>query len=113
MAAESARESIRYIRWAQKNGELNELQAGAAHQLAEKYVGSISKELAAGPSVLKGLAGLPHVRMFALDDEMLDLANQLALTKSRPETLRPCHSGWRIGLLFQTLEARRTQDPVC
>lgn len=71
----------RYIRWAQKSGELNEEQASDAHQLADRYVQSIKKELTAVPSVLKEVAGLPCVRMFALDDEMLDFANQLALTK--------------------------------
>lgn len=72
----------RYIRWAHKNGELNEGQAGEAHQLADKYVQSLNKELSAVPSILKGVAGLPCVKMFAFDDEMLDLANQLALTKA-------------------------------
>ncbi len=71
----------RYIRWTQKNGQLNEEQARDAHQLADKYVQSINNELTAVPSVLKEVASLPCVRMFAFDDEMLDLANQLALTK--------------------------------
>src|SRR6266567_1394246 len=71
----------RYIRWAHKNGQLNEGQAREAHQLAEKYVQSISKELSDVSSILKGVADLPCVKMFALDDEMLDLANQLALTR--------------------------------
>jgi hypothetical protein len=72
----------RYIRWAHKNGDLNEGQAGEAHQLADKYLQSLNKELSAVPSILKGVAGLPCVKMFAFDDEMLDLANQLALTKA-------------------------------
>jgi hypothetical protein len=71
----------RYIRWAHKNGELNDQQASEAHQLAERYVQSIHKELNAVPSILRDLAGSPCVQMFALDDEMLDLANQLALTR--------------------------------
>jgi hypothetical protein len=71
----------RYIRWAHKNGELNDEQAREAHQLAERYVQSIHEELGGVPSILKDLASLPCVEMFALDDEMLDLANQLALTK--------------------------------
>jgi hypothetical protein len=70
----------RYIRWAHKNGELNDEEAGEAHQLAERYVQSIHNELSAVPSILNGLATLSCVEMFALDDEMLDLANQLALT---------------------------------
>ena len=72
----------RYIRWARKNGELDEGQAREAHQLAEKYVQSIDKELSDVPSILNGVAGLPCVKMFAFDDEMLDLANQVALTKA-------------------------------
>jgi hypothetical protein len=71
----------RYIRWAHKNGDLNDEQASEAHQLAERYVQSIHNELSAVPSILNGLATLSCVEMFALDDEMLDLANQLALTK--------------------------------
>jgi len=71
----------RYIRWAHNNGELNDEQAKEAHELAERYVQSINRELSAVPSILKEVAGLPCVRVFAFDDEMLDLANQLALTK--------------------------------
>jgi hypothetical protein len=71
----------RYIRWAHNNGELNDEQAREAHQLAERYVQSINRELSAVPSILKEVAGLPCVRVFAFDDEMLGLANQLALTK--------------------------------
>ena len=71
----------RYIRWAHKNSELNDEQARAAHQLAERYVQDINKELSAVPSILSGVASLPCVKVFAFDDEMLDLANQLALTK--------------------------------
>jgi hypothetical protein len=33
----------RYIRWAHKNGELNDEQANAAHQLADRYVQGINK----------------------------------------------------------------------
>jgi hypothetical protein len=71
----------RYIRWAQKNGELDGERAQDAHRLAERYVEDIRKELSAVPLILKEVAGLPFVNMFALDDEMLDLANQLALEK--------------------------------
>jgi hypothetical protein len=71
----------RYIRWAHKNGELNDGQAEDAHRLAESYVHDIRKELSAVPSILKELARLSCVKMFALDDEMLDLANELALEK--------------------------------
>jgi hypothetical protein len=71
----------RYIRWPHKNGQLNEGQAREAHQLADKYVQSISKELSDVSAILQGVADLPWVKMFALDDEMLDLANQLALTR--------------------------------
>ena len=71
----------RYIRWAHKNGELNDQQAEDAHRLAESYVLDIRKELSAVPSILKEVAGLSCVKMFALDDEMLDLANELALEK--------------------------------
>jgi hypothetical protein len=70
----------RYIRWAHKNGELDEARTTEAHRLADKYVQSINKELSSVPSILKGLASLPCVKMFALDDAMLDLANQLAFT---------------------------------
>jgi len=71
----------RYIRWAHKNGELNDERAQDAHRLAESYVQDIQKELSAVPSILKELAGLSCVNMFALDDKMLDLANELALEK--------------------------------
>jgi predicted nucleic acid-binding protein len=71
----------RYIRWAHKNNELNDEQARAAHELAERYVEDINKELSAVPSILRRVASLPYVKVFAFDDEMLDLANHLALTK--------------------------------
>ena len=70
----------RYIRWAHKKGELNDRQATEAHHLADKYVDSMNQELSAVPSILQGLAALQCVKMFPFDDEMLDLANQLALT---------------------------------
>jgi hypothetical protein len=70
----------RYIRWAHKNGELNDAQADEAHRLAEKYIRDIRRELSAVPAILKGVAALPCVEIFALDDQMLDLANELALT---------------------------------
>jgi hypothetical protein len=71
----------RYIRWAHKNGELNDERAKDAHRLAESYGQDIRKELIAVPSILKDVAGLSCVNMFALDDEMLDLANELTLEK--------------------------------
>jgi hypothetical protein len=70
----------RYIRWAQKNGGLDDQRVEQAHRLADKYVQDINKDLAAVPGILTNLAGLSCVRMFALDDAMLDLANQLSLT---------------------------------
>ncbi|MBV9759830.1 MAG: hypothetical protein JO340_04630 [Acidobacteriaceae bacterium] len=48
----------RYIRWAEENGQLDKRQAEDAHQLAHKYIQSISKELSAIPSVLKEVAAL-------------------------------------------------------
>jgi len=72
----------RYIRWAQKNGELNDEQAEDAHRLAERYIQDIRQELSAVPAILKDIGGLPCLKIFALDDEMLDLANELALTKA-------------------------------
>jgi hypothetical protein len=71
----------RYIRWVQRTGELDEAQTTGAHRLADKYVQSINKELGAVPLILDELASLPCVKVFALDDAMLELANQLALTK--------------------------------
>jgi hypothetical protein len=70
----------RYIRWARKNGELSDEQAEEAHQRAEKYVQDVNNELNAVPIILKSIADLSYVKMFALDDEMLDLANHLSLT---------------------------------
>lgn len=71
----------RYIQWTHENGGLNDEQAEDAHRLAERYVQDMRKELSAVPSILKEVAGLPCVNMFALDDEMLNLANDLALEK--------------------------------
>jgi hypothetical protein len=103
----------RYIRWAHKNGEMNDSHAEDAHRLAESYVQDIRKELSAVPSILKEVAGLSCVKMFALDDEMLDLANELAFRQGRPKAFRPCHPGWDFSLLFQALEPRRAWDLVC
>ena len=70
----------RYIQWAHHAGELADGQASDAHHLMEKYGQSIKKDLKAVSSTLRRIADLPCVRVFAFDDEMLDLANQLALT---------------------------------
>jgi len=72
----------RYIRWAHRNGELNDEQTEQAHQLADRYVQAINKELSNVPSILPNVARLSCVEVFAFDDEMLDFANQLALTKA-------------------------------
>jgi hypothetical protein len=71
----------RYIRWARKNGELDDEQATGAHRLADRYVQGINKELLPVPAILQQVAALPHVKVFALDDEMLDLANWLAVRR--------------------------------
>ena len=62
-----------------RSGELNDEQAEGAHRLAEIYIRDIHKELSAIPAILREVAALSCVDMFALDDEMLDLANKLAL----------------------------------
>ncbi len=46
----------RYIRWAHKNGELNDKQAEDAHRIAERYVQDIVKELSAVPAILKDIS---------------------------------------------------------
>jgi hypothetical protein len=71
----------RYIGWARQNAELTDEGAEQAHRLADKYINDIHRELDSVPAILSTVAGLSYVKMFALDDEMLDLANQLALTK--------------------------------
>jgi len=71
----------RYIGWAQKNGQLDDDLAEKAHQRAEKYLQAITKELAAVPEIVSEVARLSCVAMFALDDEMLNLANRLSLRK--------------------------------
>ena len=47
-----------------------------------KYVRSIQRELGELSFQLEKVAGLSCVEVFALDDEMLDLANKLALSKA-------------------------------
>lgn len=71
----------RYIRWARENDELTDEAAEQAHGLAERYISDIRRQLDSVPAILTNVAGLPCVKMFSLDDEMLDLANQLALTE--------------------------------
>jgi hypothetical protein len=70
----------RYVRWAHRKGELDDKRADEAHQLADRYLQDIKGQLADVPKTLNDLAELPCVRMFALDDEMLDLANRLSIT---------------------------------
>src|SRR5271157_6606415 len=43
----------RYIRWAHKNGELNDVQADEEHRLAEKYIRDIGRELSTVPAIFK------------------------------------------------------------
>ena len=71
----------RYVRWAHKIGKLSDERAEEAHQLAEEYIQDIHKELKDVPTILKKVTELSCVKMFALDDEMLDLANHLSFTK--------------------------------
>jgi predicted nucleic acid-binding protein len=71
----------RYIRWAHRTGELNDERAEHAHRLAERYVQQVRDALSGVPTILRDVAGLSCVKVFALDDEMLDLATELALEK--------------------------------
>jgi hypothetical protein len=68
-----------YIRSARAAGILTSDQAANAYLALDGYRQAISRELEQVPEVLKKLAGLPGVRPFALDDEMLEMANELAL----------------------------------
>jgi hypothetical protein len=49
-----------------------------------RYVSSISKELSAVPTILKEVAALSCVRVFAFDDEMLHMANQFDIDRKVP-----------------------------
>ncbi len=69
----------RCIRWAYNSGELDDDEAERAHRVAESYVRELHRELDDVPSILKRVSELSCVKMFALDDEMLNLANDLAL----------------------------------
>jgi len=71
----------RYIRWAHRTGELNDERAEHAHRLAERYVQQVRDASSGVPTILRDVAGLSCVKVFALDDEMLDLATELALEK--------------------------------
>jgi len=72
----------RDIRWARQNGKLTDEGGEQAHRLAGKYINDIHRKLESVPAILNSVAGLSFVRMFALDDEMLALANHLTLTKA-------------------------------
>ena len=53
--------------------------AMAARVVLDKYESSLKRDLDELDGRIQGLYGLPHVKIFGLDDEMLEFATRLAL----------------------------------
>src|SRR6266481_6130254 len=100
----------RYIRWAQRSGELDEAQTTEAYRLADKYVQSINSELSAVPSITRGTRQ-PSIRQdVCFGRRNAGFGESTSVNKGRAETLRSCHSGGHISFFFQALEPGGARD---
>lgn len=69
----------RFLSWAEPTGVVTKADAATTRAMLEKYESSVKRDLDAIDSTFQDLAGLPYLKVFGLDDEMLDLATNLAL----------------------------------
>lgn len=69
----------RFISWAEPAGIVSASNATSTRDNLEKYQQNIERELKRLDDRFRDLAKLPYFKIFALDDEMLDLATRLAL----------------------------------
>lgn len=69
----------RFVSWAEPARIISERDAASTKDTLEKYRQNIERELGKLDDIFRDLAQLSYFKIFALDDEMLDLSTKLAL----------------------------------
>jgi predicted nucleic acid-binding protein len=75
----------RFLTWAQPSGRVTAADAAAARVVMDKYVSSIKEDLGNLDNTLRALASLSCLKIFGLDDTMLERATELALAGIAPK----------------------------
>ena len=69
----------RFLSFSEPTGDVNRADADVTRAVLQKYEVRIKRDLDSLDATLQNLAGLPYLRIFGLDDEMLNRATTLAL----------------------------------
>jgi hypothetical protein len=69
----------RFLSWSEPAGSVSKADVATTRAVLEKYETSVRRDLDKLDSTFRDLADLPYLKIFGLDDEMLDLATGLAL----------------------------------
>jgi hypothetical protein len=69
----------RFLSWSEPAGDVTVADAAVTRRILDKYENSVKRALDEIDATLRHLAELPYVKVFGLDDDMLDLATKLAL----------------------------------
>ncbi len=69
----------RFLSWSEPAGYVTVADAVVARGILDKYENSVRRSLDELDTTLRRLAELPYVKVFGLDDDMLNLATKLAL----------------------------------
>lgn len=69
----------RFLSFAEPTGDVTKGDADVTRAVLQKYEARMKRDLDNLDATLRGLVGLPHLKIFGLDDEMLNRATMLAL----------------------------------
>ncbi len=69
----------RFLSWSEPAGRITNADAAVTRVVLSKYEDSVRQDLDQLDDTLRRLGNLPYFKIFGLDDEMLDLATQVAL----------------------------------
>lgn len=69
----------RFLSFSEQAGEIAKADADVTRAVLQKYENRIKSDLGALDETFRTLAALPYLRIFSLDDEMLNRATALAL----------------------------------
>jgi hypothetical protein len=69
----------RFLSFSEPTGDVTKADADVTRTVLQKYENRIKRDLGALDETLRALAELPYLKIFSLDDEMLNRATALAL----------------------------------
>lgn len=71
----------KFLSWSGPAGQVAEKDAAITRVVLDKYESSIKRDLDALDDTLRGLVALPFLKLFGLDEAMLERATELALAR--------------------------------